>query len=218
MDVLQRIEYLFWAQYISDIKQIQGDQSLALRLSKGRKYNNSTVTAGMLCDTTFVRQLVETEHAYKFLKNVRGSPAYWQSELYDVMAMLRFLGMPTFFLTLSAADLHWIEMLRAIGYQNGKQYSRKDIINMPIQQRNHLLKMNPITAVRIFQHRVDAFFTNVILKYPGFEITDYVTKIEFQACGSPHAHCILWVKNAPRIGVESDEIVTTFIDNFIYCS
>ena len=28
------------------------------------------------------------KQAYKFLKNVRGSPAYWQDQLYDVLAML----------------------------------------------------------------------------------------------------------------------------------
>ena len=40
-----------------------------------------------------------------------GLPSYWQNELYDVLAMLRTLGIPTFFLTLSAADLHWPEMV-----------------------------------------------------------------------------------------------------------
>ena len=31
---------------------------------------------------------IRNEQAYKFLKNVRGSPAYWQDQLYDVLAML----------------------------------------------------------------------------------------------------------------------------------
>ena len=35
-----------------------------------------------------VEQLVRNEQAYKFLKNIRGSPAYWQDQLYDVLAML----------------------------------------------------------------------------------------------------------------------------------
>ena len=47
-----------------------------------------------------------------------GSPAYWQNEMYDVLAMLRALGTPTF-LTLSAADLHWPEMIQAVAAQCG---------------------------------------------------------------------------------------------------
>ena len=209
------LEYLFCAQHISDIKQIQSDKNIALRLSKSRTYGGQTLTAGMLRNSEVITQLVRTEHAYKFMKNIRGSPAYWQSELYDVMAMLRQLGMPTFFLTLSAADLHWVEMITAIGYQIGRSYQRSEVLAMPIATRNELLKQNPITAVRIFQHRVDAFFTHVIAKHPTLKVTDFVTKIEFQARGSPHAHCILWVASAPRIDVDSDVVVTTFIDKYI---
>ena len=84
-------------------------------MSRGRTLNGQNITAGLLRDTESLQQLIRTEQAYKFLKNIRGSPAYWQSELYDVLAMLRSLGIPTFFLTLSAADLHWPEMIQAIG-------------------------------------------------------------------------------------------------------
>ena len=70
---------------------------LAIRLSRGRTLNGKMVTAGLLCDPNALQQLIRTEQAYKFLKNIRGSPAYWQSELYDVLAMLRSLGIPTFF-------------------------------------------------------------------------------------------------------------------------
>ena len=211
----KNMEYLFCAQHITDIKQLQSDQNIALRKTKSTTYGGQKLTAGMLCDTTFLGELVRKEHAYKFMKNIRGSPAYWQGQLYEVMAMLRQLGKPTFFLTLSAADLHWIEMITAIGYQIGHHYSRSDILEMPIKTRNELLKQNPITAVRIFDHRLNAFFQNVILHHPSLKVLDYVIKIEFQARGSPHAHCILWVENAPHIDIDSDHDVIKFIDAYI---
>ena len=211
----KNMEYLFCAQHISDIKQLEGDQSIALRMSKSSTYDGDKITAGMLRNANVLADLVRTEKAYKFMKNIRGSPAYWQSELYDVMAMLRQLGMPTFFLTLSAADLHWVEMITAIGHQIGRQYTRSEVLDMPIKERNELLKENPITAVRIFHHRVHAFFTHVICKHPTLKVSDYIIKIEFQARGSPHAHCILWVDGAPRINVDADEVVTAFIDTYI---
>ena len=44
---------------------------------------------------------------------------------------------------------------------------------------------------------------------------DYVIKIEFQERGAPHAHCLLWVKNAPQIDVDTDEDVCSFVDEYI---
>ena len=102
----KNIEYLFCAQYICDLKQIQSDANLAIQLSRGRTLGGETITAGLLCNPIALQQLVRNEQAYKFLKNVRGSPAYWQNEMYDVLAMLRTLSIPTWFLTLSTADLH----------------------------------------------------------------------------------------------------------------
>ena len=60
-------------------------------------FHGERITAGVLCNPNAVKQLVRTEQAYKFLKNVCGSPAYWQNELYDVLAMLHSLGIPTWF-------------------------------------------------------------------------------------------------------------------------
>jgi len=41
-------------------------------------------------------------------------------------------------------------------------------------------------------------------------IVDYAIRIEFQARGSPHAHCVIWVKDAPEFGVNSDAYVCDF--------
>ena len=68
----KNIEYIFCAQYISDIKQIQGDANLAMKLSRGRTLDGRTVTARTLHDPNALQQLVHSEQAYKFLKNVRG--------------------------------------------------------------------------------------------------------------------------------------------------
>ena len=77
-----------------------------------------TVTAGMLRDPTSLNRLVKSEQAYKFLKDVRGSPAYLQHEMYEVLSMVHTLGIPTLFMTLSAADLHWVEMIEAVSIHN----------------------------------------------------------------------------------------------------
>ena len=208
---------MFCAQYICDLKQIQSDANLAIQLSRGRTLGGEIITAGLLCNPIALQQLVHNEQAYKFLKNVRGSPTYLQNEMYDVLAMLRTLSIPTWFLTLSAADLHWPEMIQAVCLQYGRRLSRDDVLKMTIAEQSNLLHQNLVTGVHMLQHRVESFFSQYILgsSHPLGNVTDYVIKIEFQMRGSPHAHCLLWVKDAPRIGHNTDDEVCAFIDKYI---
>ena len=39
------------------------------------------------------------------MSSVKGIPEYWKQFLYDILAMVKQLGIPTCFLTLSCADL-----------------------------------------------------------------------------------------------------------------
>ena len=126
------------------------------------------------------------------------------------------LSIPTWFLTLSAADLHWPEMIQAVAVQLGKK-TQKDVLKMSIADRSKYLYQNPITGVWMFQHRLEAFFSEYLLSdtHPLGYITDYVIKIEFQMRGSPHAHFLMWVKDAPKIDKDPDDVVCTFIDKYI---
>ena len=106
--------------------------------------------------------------------------------------MLPMLSIPTWFLTLSAADLHWPEMIQAVVVQFGKKLIQKNAQKMSIADRSKYLSQNPITGVQMFQHRLEAFFSEYLLSdtHPLGYITDYVIKIEFQMRGSHHAHCL----------------------------
>ena len=73
----------------------------------------------------------------------------------------------------------------------------------------------------MLQHRVECFFTDFLMsdQDPLGEISEYCIKIEFQARGSPHAHCLLWVKNAPMINsYEDDEEVCNFVERYVHGS
>ena len=69
----------------------------------------------------------------------------------------------------------------------------------------------------MFQHRIEAFFSEYQLSdaHPLGHITDYVIKINFQMRGSPHAHCLLWVKDSPKTDKDPDDVVCTFINKYI---
>ena len=45
-----------------------------------------------------------------FMSLVKGKPAYWKQFLYDVLAVVKQLGIPTYFLTFTCGDLRWEEL------------------------------------------------------------------------------------------------------------
>ena len=56
-----------------------------------------------------IERFVASDNAFSFMSSVKGT--YWKQFLYDVLAMFKQLGIPTYFLTLSSADLRWEELL-----------------------------------------------------------------------------------------------------------
>ena len=75
-------------------------------------------------------------------------------------------------------------------------------------------------SARHFQYRLNTFFSQ-FLKSPAKplgEIQDYAIRVEFQSRGSPHAHCVLWIKNAPKYEEDPVSNVCKFIDQYISCS
>ena len=108
-------------------------------------------------------------------------------------------------------------MIQAVAVQFGQKLTQKDVQKMSIAHRSRYLCQNPITGVQMCQYRVEEFFSEYLLSdtHPLGHITDYVIKIEFQMRGSPHAHCLLWVENAPKIDKDPDDVVCAFIDKYI---
>ena len=211
------IEYIFSGQYATELKHIQGNISMAMLLKGGRSYKGRNITAGMLRDSAFISNMVKQEDAYKFLKTVRGSPAYWQNELFDILAMLRQFGTPTFFLTLSVADYQWPEIIQAIASQRGEMLTDEDVHAMSWEQKSMYLRSNPVVACRMFQHRVQSFITTYLCSKanPIGKVVHYAIKTEFQARGTPHIHALIWIEDAPVIDVASDKVVCSFVNKHL---
>jgi ATP-dependent DNA helicase PIF1 len=49
-------------------------------------------------------------------------------------------------------------------------------------------------------------------------VEDHFWRIEYQARGAPHVHCVLWIKDAPVLGRNTPEEVKAFIERHITCS
>lgn len=137
--------------------------------------------------------------------------------MYNVLGMIRQLGLPTWFLTLSAANMQWPDVIQTIARQYGTTLTEEDVKSMSFEEKSRWLRQNPVTAARHFQYFLNTFF-QMFLKsnaHPLGELVDYAIRIKFQARGAPHAHTILWIMDAPKVGVDSDEEVCNFIDKYI---
>ena len=69
------------------------------------------ITAGILSHnfSDTVKSFIANDEGYHFMNTIKGTPAYWKRSLYEVLAMVKQLGILTFFMKLSCADLHWNE-------------------------------------------------------------------------------------------------------------
>ncbi|VDI08177.1 Hypothetical predicted protein [Mytilus galloprovincialis] len=103
--------------------------------------------------------------------------------------------------------------------QQGKSMSKEEVGKLTWEEKCGILRSNPVTAARHFDHRLQCLFRDVILSNaePLGKITHYSYRIEFQQRGSPHAHCVLWVDNAPNPDTPVKDLVK-FIDKYITCS
>ena len=210
------LDYLFVAQYIVEAKQVLDDGNNFIWRQKPTRH----LTASQAKDQTVLSQCVRKDKAYRFMKNIRGSPPYYQRTFYDLLAMIRQLGTPTWFFTLSAADLKWPDMIQTIAKQYGVHYTDEEVAALSFEDRSNWLKRNPVTAARHFQYRLNTFFHDFLKSnaHPLGEIVDYGLRIEFQARGSPHAHCVIWVKDAPKYDIDDCDNVCAFIDQYISCA
>lgn len=205
------VNYLFFGQFVTEQKQICDNISVAMRQTTGR------VSAGDVSDAEQVRQLIQRNNAYSFLQNVRGSPAYFQRAVKELIAMIAQLGCPHFFLTLSAADMSWPELFRIISQCNtGQSLSDAEINSMTYEQKASMIRTDPVVAARHFDYRLQAFFKHM-LKHASIlgKMQYFFYRIEFQMRGSPHCHVILWCSDGPDMNTASDDEILNFFNDKI---
>ena len=135
--------------------------------------------------------------------------------------MICQLGIPTLFISLSAADTKWTELLQSIYLLiHKKDITQHQIENMPWTEKCELISKDPGTCARYFNNRVQKFFKH-ILKSPHSPfgiLANSFYRIEFQHQGSPHIHGLLWIKNVPHYENNTNTEIIKYIDSIISCS
>ncbi len=215
--VAQSVPNIFYKLKKLQIKQIQGSASLSLHKYKTK---GKTYTAGDLKSESSVNKLINLDEGFRVLRNLRGSPPYFERCKKDLFAMIRQLGNPTWFCSFSAAETRWVHLIKIIGRLiDSKDYTDYEVKQMTWQKKCELIQKDPVTCARNFEHMVQLFIHNFIKSssHPIGEVVDFFYRVEFQQRGSPHIHGLFWIKNAPEYGKNSDDDIIKFIDTYVSC-
>jgi hypothetical protein len=87
-------------------------------------------------------------NSYMFMKSIRGTVAYWKDVLFDLISMMKNLGPPTLFMTLSANDYHWPQLAT--------------MLNVELKDLPSAVQQNPLMVAVHFERRWRALLNKVI--------------------------------------------------------
>ena len=162
----------------------------------------------------FMQDLLFKNEAQLLFRNIRSSPSYWDARKKDINAMIRTLGSPSLFITLSPAEVMWPELIRLLiqvlkkpkdknsGFDSYDRMTDDQLLKLPKEKLYALISKDPITVARYFDHRFACLRNYMFDKHGGpFKdnpIVDYDYRIEFHNKGSPHAHMLVWNRDAPE--------------------
>ncbi|XP_040078914.1 uncharacterized protein LOC120850477 [Ixodes scapularis] len=146
--------------------RVAGDMCVAFRNIKALE----TLTKQQLLDKDFVQQAVE--HDMAFMHGIPNTVQYWTKRKKDLFAMIRQLGKPTAFLTLSASKMHWPDLLQLLQRLRLKPGE----IEVPLEQMNSIYRAQLVNDDPVFC----AIYSDRLHR------------------GSAHAHILLWLHNAPN--------------------
>ena len=124
---------------------------------------------------------------FYYSKDLTGSNSYWNKVKQDLNAILKQVGVPTIFFTLSMAEFHWPDFLRLFDLnENCTKDIRTTILN------------NPHIVDYYFTERTEAFVKSWLYEYLG--ASWHWFRYEFAALrGSIHCHGLAKLKNDPGL-------------------
>ena len=165
--------------------------------------------------TEKVKYFLASDQAFSFMNTIKGTPAYWKIYKSEILAMMKQLGIPTFFLTLSCADLRWNKILAIIWKLNEADF---DVSSLSYHDCCKILNENPVLVARYFQYRVEIFLKLLLLIGHSRKNKVLCHSSRVSSKGSSHIHSFIWILNAPKLTLENIQEYTSWVDGMINTS
>ncbi|KAG5678799.1 hypothetical protein PVAND_008434 [Polypedilum vanderplanki] len=213
-----RPDHVLFLYKKGQIEQMTKQVNIAIRKSA----NTMNITAGQVLNKQFLENAIRNDSAYKFLSSIVGTPPYFEAKKKNVMATVRQTGGFTFFITNSAAETRWPELLVILKKTVDKlDITEEAVIQMTFEEKARLISTDPITCAQYFHYRMKELWKLIEASNGPFGNRAIIHKIdrrEFQHRGSPHAHQMVTIKDAPKFDADDPESygrVVAFIDEII---
>lgn len=183
---------------------------------------DTNITLQQIQSDEYINNCIESNLA--FLRHIPNSSWYWADRKRNLFAMIRQLGKPTVFLTMSANEIGWVHLLQLLyKLKNGTEISEEMVKEMSYMQKSTLVNEDAVTCCIYFNKLVNVLIDLLQSKTSKplgrYRVLHYFKRIEFQHRGSPHAHLLLWLDNAPKdaLGANKQEAIN-LIDQLISVS
>ncbi|XP_049318190.1 uncharacterized protein LOC105232370 isoform X10 [Bactrocera dorsalis] len=184
-------------------------------------YDNK-ITKENVQSEEYINNCIESNLA--FLRCIPNSAWFWSDRKKDLFAMIRQLGAPTVFMTVSANEMGWTDLLKLL-YKlknNGADISNELLGEMSYIDKATLVNEDAVTCAVYFNKLVDCllkiFQSKKRSPFGKHRVNNYFKRIEFQHRGSPHAHILLWLDNIPGDLLDNNKEFIQIIDELISVS
>ena len=189
--------YMFFLLLVKELTDIKRSEQTYLRKAS----KSSNLTAKKVGEIG-KEHLMRYDNAFTTYKTIRGTSMYYQDSKKKLMATLRQQGAPTLFCTFSCAEFDWNSLAQSIFQTiNKSKISMEEIKQMSAAKKNKLVSENVTQSTIHFAKRTDKLMS--LLNDGGiflhdekdYKVDSYFYRVEFQARGAPHIHCVFWLKD-----------------------
>ena len=197
----KNITYLLHAVNHYEFLRLSNSVGIHMRMRKTTNTDTHSEITGK--DLKNIKQNPDIlENSYMFMKNIKGTAAYWKNTLLNLLAMFKTLGPPSLFVTLSANDMHWPELIMTMDHCTYEEASSH-------KNAFKLVKQDPYMTAIHFQRRFKALFKYIINRKssPLGKVVDHFVRVEFQNRGSPHYHMFFWIENFINIFSNQENLI-----------
>jgi hypothetical protein len=129
------------------------------------------------------------------------------------------LALQTFFITFTFAKRLWDPFIKALHTLHAKNLNLLNKIeNLQSIHITKLICNDPMTCARYYDYKTSCFCT-LFNKDPSIfeQVCDFFFVTKFQICGNEHDHGLLWIKDAPIYGINTNEEIKIFVNKYISC-
>ncbi|CAG9828115.1 unnamed protein product [Diabrotica balteata] len=184
---------------------------------------DNAITREQIMNREYINKCLETNLA--FTRCLPNSAAYWAERKKCLFGMIRQLGRPSAFMTLTANEIGWEELLRTL-YKlkhQGEVLTDDQIWALHYIEKTTLVNEDLVTCAIYFSKLVNVIMSTLQSRpfspFGKYRVKYYFKRIEFQHRDSPRAHILLWTEENLDDVIGKDKAkAITMIDKLVSVS